>query len=193
MTADFTPPDLRSLEPMRARPGAPPVDEPSAAHPSAAAVPTPPQRVLVPLDGSPTAEAILPTLVKLGTPWCLDAVLLRVVPLAPPYVSEGTRRTIAEDPERLREAAAAYLEEVAERACGDAVRVQRVVRMGEPAEEILAAARELAVDLIAMSTHGRSGLGRLLFGSVTEAVLRRAGVPILVRRVTDGDEGARAA
>jgi nucleotide-binding universal stress UspA family protein len=59
------------------------------------------------------------------------------------------------------------------------------VRNGRPDEEIVDAARASGADLIAMSTHGRSGLGRLLFGSVAEQVLRRAEVPVFLMRQTE--------
>jgi nucleotide-binding universal stress UspA family protein len=68
-----------------------------------------------------------------------------------------------------------------------------MVRRGEPAGEILAAAREAKADLIAMTTHGRSGFGRLLFGSVAEAVLRQSEVPVFLMRQTEAQVGARAA
>lgn len=60
-----------------------------------------------------------------------------------------------------------------------AVDVEYLVRMGEPAQEILKAARELGNDLIAMGTHGRTGLRRLLAGSVAEAVMRHAPCPVM--------------
>jgi nucleotide-binding universal stress UspA family protein len=60
------------------------------------------------------------------------------------------------------------------------------VRMGDAAEEILRAAEEIKADLIAMSTHGRSGLRRLAFGSITDKVLRGAGVPVLTVRAPEG-------
>ena len=56
------------------------------------------------------------------------------------------------------------------------------VSEGEPAAEIIRLARELGANLIAMGTHGRSGLGRILLGSVAEAVLRRAPCPVLTLR-----------
>jgi nucleotide-binding universal stress UspA family protein len=60
--------------------------------------------------------------------------------------------------------------------------------------EILAAAREAGTDMIATTTHGRNGVRRLLFGSVAEAVLRQAEVPVLVMRVRERDGyAARAA
>jgi len=56
------------------------------------------------------------------------------------------------------------------------------IRVGRAEEQIVAGARAVGADLIAMSTHGRSGLGRLLFGSVAEQVLRRADVPVFLMR-----------
>jgi nucleotide-binding universal stress UspA family protein len=60
-----------------------------------------------------------------------------------------------------------------------AVRVERVLLEGDPAAGILEKAREMPCDLIVMGTHGRTGVGRLLMGSVAEAVLRRAPCPVL--------------
>jgi nucleotide-binding universal stress UspA family protein len=57
-------------------------------------------------------------------------------------------------------------------------------RYGDPVTEIVAAAHESGADIIAMTTHGRSGITRLWFGSVAEAVLRRAAVPVLMMRLT---------
>jgi nucleotide-binding universal stress UspA family protein len=57
--------------------------------------------------------------------------------------------------------------------------VERHVRDGDPSEEILAVARETRSDLIVMGTHGRTGVGRLLMGSVAEQVMRRATCPVL--------------
>jgi nucleotide-binding universal stress UspA family protein len=64
---------------------------------------------------------------------------------------------------------------------------------GDPVTEIVAAARESGAGLIAMTTHGRSGLGKLLFGSVPEAVLRRAEIPVLMMRLTKRHAAAVAA
>jgi nucleotide-binding universal stress UspA family protein len=67
------------------------------------------------------------------------------------------------------------------------------VRRGRPDKEILSAARDAGADLIAMSTHGRNGLGRLLFGSVAEQVLRHADVPVFMMRETEARLAAKAA
>jgi len=62
--------------------------------------------------------------------------------------------------------------------------------MGKAEEEIVKAAAELKADLIAMSTHGRSGLSRLTFGSITDKILRTASVPVLVVRAPKDTENS---
>jgi nucleotide-binding universal stress UspA family protein len=103
----------------------------------------------------------------------LNVVLLRVNPPAP-ATAFGAAHMIAET----------YLAELAEEIESKGLRVTTRVRDGSPVEEILAAARGEAVDLIAMTTHGRSGASRLLFGSVAEGVLRDAWVSGASRRTT---------
>jgi len=65
--------------------------------------------------------------------------------------------------------------------------VETVVQDGDPADSITAYAIKQGVDLIAMATHGRHGLDRLLFGSVTEAVLRHTVVPLLLHHIVPGE------
>jgi len=72
----------------------------------------------------------------------------------------------------------------------DADRVQSATVRGEPREAILEYAEEEAVDLIAMGTHGRTGVDRFVAGSVTEHVVRLAEVPVLAVRATDGSRAA---
>jgi nucleotide-binding universal stress UspA family protein len=141
-------------------------------------------RVLVPLDGSKTAEAILPFVLEIAGPLDVEVTLLRVVVPIPPSAVEGTRELTVEDVEGRRAEAQAYLDRLAAELRDRGVRVQTAVRRGDPAVEIAAAAEELQADLVAMTTHGRSGLGRLLFGSVAEAVLRSTDLPVLMMRQT---------
>jgi len=142
------------------------------------------KRVLVPLDGSRLAEGILPFVLQIAGPLDLEVVLVRVVEPVMPQALEGTGQFVVDDVvARLREARQ-YLAPVAEDLRGRGVRVTTDARHGEPLTELLAAARDSQADLIAMTTHGRSGLGRLLFGSIAEAVLRRAKIPVLMMRRT---------
>ena len=88
--------------------------------------------------------------------------------------------------------AAEYLAPLAARLRAQGVDATCQVQRGRPAEQILAAARASHADLIAMATHGRTGLGRLLFGSVAEEVLRHAPVPVFMIRQPDAVEAAPA-
>jgi nucleotide-binding universal stress UspA family protein len=73
------------------------------------------------------------------------------------------------------------------------VEVEYRVQDGDPATEILGVAREARCDLIAMGTHGRTGLGRLLMGSVAEQVVRKASCPVLTVKVPLPNTGLRVA
>ncbi len=151
------------------------------------------KRALVPLDGSMVAAAIVPFILEIAGPLDMEVALLRVVVPPPPMVVEGSSYVVAEDVEKLRANAEAYLASVAAELRDQGVRVAIQVRFGEAVPEILAGAREVEADLIAMTTHGRGGLGRLLFGSVAEAVLRQAEIPVFMMRQTKAQVAARAA
>lgn len=151
------------------------------------------KRVVVALDGSPVAEAIIPFILEIAGPLDMEVVLVRVNRPIPPEVVEGSRHMMVEDPEASRVHAEEYLAPMAVELRKKGVRVRTHVRRGQPAEEIVLAAREIGADLVAMTTHGRSGLGRLLFGSVAEAVLRESRLPVFLMRVTEAQVAARAA
>lgn len=137
------------------------------------------KRVIVPLDGSPLAEGVLPFILEVAGPLDVEVVLLRVI-------EHDVRGAYVhfDDIGALRGQAQTYLAPLAEELRARGVRVETAVRTGEPVDQILACTREAGADLIAMTTHGRSGLGRLLFGSVAEAVLRQADVPVFLMRLT---------
>jgi nucleotide-binding universal stress UspA family protein len=150
------------------------------------------KRAVVPLDGSPTAEGIIPLLTQIAGPLDMSVVLLRVLEPIPPIVADPGQPVIVEDlPARMRDAEE-YLAPLAAALRARGVRTSWVIRRGRADQEILAAARDAGADLIAMSTHGRSGLGRLLFGSVAEQVLRHADIPVFMMRETEARLAARA-
>lgn len=151
------------------------------------------KRALVPLDGSPIAEAIIPFILEIAGPLDMEVVLLRVVEPIPPIALEGSRHIEVEDVELRRTDAEEYLAPIAAELRNKGVRVERRVRRGNAVDQIVAAAREAGADLIAMSTHGRGGLGRLVFGSVAQAVLRRAEVPVFLMRTTESQVAGRVA
>jgi len=140
------------------------------------------KRVLVPLDGSEVGESIMPFILQIAGPLDMTVVLVRVLEPPPPMAVEGTRYFVPGDLAELQRDAEDYLAAVAAGLRARGVDVTWETRVGRPDTEILAAARSAGADLIAMSTHGRSGVGRLLFGSVAEQVLRQADVPVFLIR-----------
>jgi nucleotide-binding universal stress UspA family protein len=150
------------------------------------------KRALIPLDGSSVAETIIPFILDIAGPLDMEVVLLRVLEPIPPIVIEGSRHVEVEDVEARRTDAEEYLAPIAVELRNKGVRVESRVRRGNPAEEIVAAARESGADLIGMSTHGRGGLGRLVFGSVAQAVLRQVDMPVFLMRATETQVAGRA-
>ena len=141
------------------------------------------KRVLVPLDGSEPGESVLPFLTEIAGPLDMTILLLRVIEPLPPSIVDGGPG-IVDDVDARRRDAVEYLAPLAIALRARGIDTTSTVRVGRAEDEILAAARTEGVDLIAMSTHGRSGLGRLLFGSVAEQVLRRAEIPVFLLRHT---------
>ena len=142
------------------------------------------KKVLVPVDGSPVAETILPFIEEIGGPLDME-IILRVVPLTSLEVVAMARKVGPGDPIVKELEAQGYLEPLVEALKAKGIRAGGRVRIGDPATEIVAAAKEIGADVIAMTTHGRSGLGRLLFGSVAEAVLRASPIPVFLMRMTE--------
>jgi nucleotide-binding universal stress UspA family protein len=132
-------------------------------------------RILVPLDGSPLAESVLPQVVELANLRKAEVVLVRV---ALAHTLPG--RDPADAQVRAVESAQRYLAKIEADLAGQGIAARSVVRYGHAAEEILDHVRTGGIDLIAMSTHGRSGLRRWVLGSVAETVTRRAPVPVML-------------
>jgi nucleotide-binding universal stress UspA family protein len=146
--------------------------------------------ILVPLDGSPLSERALPEAVALAERSGARLLLLRVA------VADFVTRTDPRSGEPyLVDLAADYLRDVAGRVAAQsaAVAIETVEARGEPGPEIGRVAREREADLIVMATHGRSGLGRWLYGSVADHVLRHAPAPVLLVSALCGPAPARAA
>jgi nucleotide-binding universal stress UspA family protein len=168
-------------------------------------------KVLIALDGSAWSRQILTPIRQLCTPTAHELVLLRVAELpsgivgAPPrpispswmgtmYESrrdlEYTLHPIYDSQQEANERAALELtllpdQQMLQR---QGYQVTSVVRFGPPAEEIADVARCSGADIVAMATHGQTGLRRLLMGSVAEQVLRDLAIPVLLIRPTDRTE-----
>jgi nucleotide-binding universal stress UspA family protein/predicted transcriptional regulator len=148
-------------------------------------VPTPTpvlRRLLVPLDGSPLAEQAL-DLAQAVASEGTTLVLLRVVaPVERRKPGVGVPEAIVDEAatHAAVEEAESYLRQLAESRIRPPCAVELLVRVGLPTEQILVATREAAADLIAASTHGRTGPRRWLLGSVADGLVRQANVPVFL-------------
>src|SRR5215212_7408382 len=168
-------------------------------------------KVLIALDGSAWSRQILTPIRRLLTPADHELLLLRVAELpagivgAPPRpVSPSWMGTMYENRHDLEYSLHPIYDsqqEVNERSAlemtllpdqqllqRDGYVVSSIVRFGEPAQEIAELARSTNVDIVAMATHGQTGLRHLLMGSVAEQVLRELTIPMLLIRTTDRTE-----
>ena len=147
------------------------------------------KHILVPLDGSQFAETVLPHAEVLAKAFTSGMTLVRVIPSEATIVAEtmGLEPALTIDPTPLIEAerneAENYLAAMANRLNSQGLSVQYRHPEGPPAATIVDLAGQLGVDLIAMTTHGRGGLKRILLGSVADAVVRHAPCPVLLVRV----------
>jgi nucleotide-binding universal stress UspA family protein len=156
------------------------------------------ERILIPLDGSKVGEAALPVIKRLMSRRApdtkVDIHLLAVITLLRHWVVVGEASAPVSYTEEelglIKDRVQDYLKQTAEGISDDGVAINCIVASGNAAEEILKAASELNVELIAMSTHGRSGLRRMAFGSITDKVLHGANVPVLMVRAPEGTANA---
>lgn len=154
------------------------------------------QRILVPLDGSKVGESALPyvegLVSKLSPGVKVEVTLLQVVsPLSHYIVAvEGGVSVPYTDEEMkaVKEKAKDYLNKAGEGLKSKGAVVKIRVGVGNAAEEIIKASDQVNADLVAMSTHGRSGLSRWAFGSVADRVLRGGNKPMLMVRAS-GEAG----
>ena len=156
------------------------------------------RRILVPLDGTPLAEQIIEPALAVGAPSEATFTLLRVVQPVPRYdympggvTMEGVDALVVGQilahQKQLCDESRQYLEGVAARLRSGGVAVEtRVVVEDQPAVAILREALAGPSDLIALETHGRRGLSRLLMGSVADKVVRGGHLPVLLHRPAPG-------
>lgn len=141
------------------------------------------KHILVPLDGSQLAEDALEHAKQIVAPDGKITLVAAVdVPEAPLYgyfPAIATPDFEAATKEMVPQAKH-YLETVAKRIASDNLTIAIDAQLGEPADVITQAAQKYHVDAIVMSTHGRSGLGKWLFGSVTQKVLNAQPCPVYV-------------
>lgn len=150
----------------------------------------PPRNLLVPLDGTDFSSAVLPEAMDLSRRFGARVVLLHVLE----RVEFGRFRRSSE-PSRPdgRERGEERLRRASEWCRQRGIDTLPLLEEGSPPAVILNVCRFNAIDMIAMATHGRSGIPRLMAGSVTERVLRGAAVPVLVVRAAAAARRARTA
>lgn len=142
------------------------------------------RKILVPLDGSGRAEQILPHIEMLAKCMQAHVILLRVY--RPDY---GGSDTVVVSPDyyqtitiNCRENAIAYLTTVQERLTAKGLQVSSLAEEGDVVNTILSIADREGVDLISMSSHGRTGLAQVFYGSVAAGVLHKVDRPLLLVR-----------
>jgi nucleotide-binding universal stress UspA family protein len=140
-------------------------------------------RILVPTDGSPEADAVLDHAAELAAVHDAEVHAMYVISTAG-YTNlpadagiEGLGPLLADQGEQALDRAEERIEDV-----------ERVLVEGSPGEEIVAHADDDGCDLIVMGTHGRGGIDRLLLGSVAERVVRTSEVPVLTVRVGESED-----
>jgi nucleotide-binding universal stress UspA family protein len=131
-------------------------------------------RILLPLDGSSEAESVLGAILPLAGRRPLRLTLLEAIPRHPGRAGSEVEK---------------YLTKVAQALRRPDIDVRWETCLGDPASSIVAHSISGNVDFVAMATHGRGGVGRLLLGSVTEQVLRRATMPLVACRPGSRMEG----
>lgn len=140
------------------------------------------RKILVPLDGSKVAEGVLPHAKALAYSEGAELILLTVGanPAVDFIFSDPglAQSAVLEQEERSRK----YINEIESQLEAAGFKTSTVLRAGSVAEVILGVADELHVDVIAMSTHGRTGPARWLLGSIAERVVHNSKVPVLLIR-----------
>lgn len=139
--------------------------------------------IVVPLDGSELAQRALPYVEQLARILSMEVLLARVVRTEyPTYTHTDLGFRVPEFKEEVNREAIEYLEQVAQHLRDKGLTVRSQLLTGSAARTLLNLAHETSQNLIAMTTHGRTGLSRWMMGSVASTLVRRSGAPVLVIR-----------
>jgi nucleotide-binding universal stress UspA family protein len=160
--------------------------------PSPAPEPLRIRSVLVPLDGSPFAEQALPWAIAIAQKARarLRLALVHQVPYPPP-LDEASGRLYAQVELMLRKSQREYLRGVAARVKGEhSIQVATAMLDGPPAHALRDYVRDVGVDLVVMTTHGRGGIQRAWLGSVADQLVRSLEIPLLLIRPKEGAAAA---
>lgn len=144
------------------------------------------RRILVPIDFSACSQKALEYAIPFAKQFGASLVLLHVVPVDHPVGEFGALDFSTLEAEMRRNAEKQMTALLQDNLQGQ-VSAESFVRLGRPAYEIVSAAKELEIDLIIMSTHGRTGLKHVFLGSTTESVVRYSPCPMLTVRERQHD------
>jgi nucleotide-binding universal stress UspA family protein len=147
--------------------------------------------ILLPTDFSECADHALSYATSLARDARAAIICVHVVePVMPTvgYTGIAEPLPMTDISEQLEDSATRELPKISEREECSGLAVEEVIGHGDAASEIVRIARERKVDLIVISSHGRTGLGRILFGSTAEAVVRHAPCPVLVVKPPQEEE-----
>jgi nucleotide-binding universal stress UspA family protein len=142
------------------------------------------KRILVPLDGSELGAAAIPYAKKLGTIENAKLFLYQVLEqIDLSWLNQPqTFYSMPEDQKSRKEHALDYLNGIGKRLEDSGIQTSSAVDWGSPSDQIIDYAKTNSIDLIALSTHGRSGIRRWVFGSVTDKILHAGDTAVLVVR-----------
>src|SRR5919202_3071227 len=145
------------------------------------------QQIMVPLDGSELAERALPCAERLAVATGATLHLVHVVELAPPltwpFAPAYLPGSVYDDVvAQETQQATAYLDKMRERVAASGVHVRTEQMVGLAAPSLLDYECDAGIDLVVMSSHGRSGMARFALGSVADRLLRHGGAPVLLVR-----------
>lgn len=139
-------------------------------------------RILVPLNGKSSSEAILPHVKRLANALGSELILLYVIPTPVPEFAPPTRPFAKDLIYKEKKKTARYLKDLCTKLEKENIRVNYLLSEGGVSETILEVADLMEADVIAMSTGGRSGAQLLLLGSITYHVVRHSPLPVLLIR-----------
>jgi nucleotide-binding universal stress UspA family protein len=140
-------------------------------------------KIAVPLDGSPLAECVMPHIEALAKSPTCEAQLITVI--EPVEIPTRGKIALTEDDLKLihtelEKDAHTYLDEISQKLVRAGIKTRLVILQGKPADSLIEYVHNNGIDLVVMATHGRSGLTKLFWGSITEKVIRAVNVPVML-------------